>query len=719
MKNNNATIIQKKALAVMAMLFVGAALQAQIRMIPHVTRAGGGFATDFILENYGIDTGLIVMKLYDVNGNLVSNGDMFMNAGSTLVKPSTDYGTDISHVVVEGDSWVRLSAAYRASKTSNSPAHLSENPYQSKLWRIFGSNWLLTFDGMAVVNAGAAATQVKVTQKDAAGTVLAEQVVISNLAPMAKGLYVLAAPFTQREDGWFEITADQNIAVTALRGSYPSDPVGYLWENEAVPSVAKAQPGGFSLPHFGEYDYAGYILHLVQKSNNASTARFDLNNPGGFGTALFVTSNSAAPSLFSSSWENASAAEFKTNSTQSQMPTVVIDNRSTQGSALSISNNAPSNAKAQLLVNVTTDAPGLKISQAGEGYAAEFSIDSMASGSAVKATTMGMGYGVEAIGAANASGLWAQSWGNGTALVARAEGDGVVADFMTKSESSSQNTVSILNKGKGMALDVRSTDTSSNSPVLRSKTSHYGAAIQAESEGGGYALVATATNGAEVAFIHQAYASTMAPALKVYHEGGLGKPAAEFRGDVYVQGGSYYNGPLNLTGPLGVTGPTTLSGPVTISGPVNISGNVTKSSGNFMIDHPLDPENKLLFHSFVESDQMMNLYSGKVVLDESGQAEIQLPEWFSALNAEVLYQLTPIGKPAPGLFVSRELENGLFAIAGGQPGQKVSWQLTGVRQDAYAKTHPMQVEVEKAPEKKGSYVNPSAYPNQPSGQPNN
>lgn len=718
MKSTKSSTFQKKAVIIAVMLLLGAALQAQIRMIPHVTREGGGFATDFILENFGVDTGLIVMKLYDVNGNLLNNGDMFMNAGSTLVKPSTDFGTGISHVVVEGDSWVRLSAAYRATKTSNSPAHLSENPDQSKLWRIFGSNWQLTFDGMAVVNTGAAATQVKVTQKDASGTVLAEQVVLSNLGPMAKGLYVLAAPFTQREDGWFEITADQNISVTALRGSYPTDPVGYLWENEAVPSVAKAQPGGFSLPHFGEYDVTGYILHLVQKSNNASTARFDLNTPGGFGSALYATSNAAAPTLFTSSWENASAAEFKTNSTQSQTPTVKIDNLSSQGSALAISNTAPSNTKAQLLVTVETDGPGLKVNQAGDGYAAEFNIDSTAGGSAVKAFTIGMGYGLEAVGGANSSGLLAQSFGQGTALVARAEGDGVVADFMTKAESSSQDTVTILNKGKGKALDVRSTDTSSNAPVLRSKTSHYGAAIQAESEGGGYALLATST-GAEVAFIHQTYANTMAPALKVYHEGGLGKPAAEFRGDVYVQGASNYTGPLNLTGPLGVTGPTNLSGPVTISGSVNISGNVTKSSGNFMIDHPLDPENKLLFHSFVESDQMMNLYSGKVVLDESGKAEIQLPEWFSALNAEVLYQLTPIGQSAPGLFVARELENGSFAIAGGQPGQKVSWQLTGVRQDAYAKTHPMQVEVEKAPEKKGSFVNPSAFPSRPSDQPNN
>jgi hypothetical protein len=37
------------------------------------------------------------------------------------------------------------------------------------------------------------------------------------------------------------------------------------------------------------------------------------------------------------------------------------------------------------------------------------------------------------------------------------------------------------------------------------------------------------------------------------------------------------------------------------SGDVNITGSIAKGSGTFKIDHPLDPENKYLYHSFVES----------------------------------------------------------------------------------------------------------------------
>src|SRR5207245_6984014 len=51
------------------------------------------------------------------------------------------------------------------------------------------------------------------------------------------------------------------------------------------------------------------------------------------------------------------------------------------------------------------------------------------------------------------------------------------------------------------------------------------------------------------------------------------------------------------------------------AGNLNVTGNVSKGSGSFRIDHPLDPANKYLSHSFVESPDMMNVYNGVVVLD--------------------------------------------------------------------------------------------------------
>ena len=119
------------------------------------------------------------------------------------------------------------------------------------------------------------------------------------------------------------------------------------------------------------------------------------------------------------------------------------------------------------------------------------------------------------------------------------------------------------------------------------------------------------------------------------------------------------------------------------------------TSRAFRIDHPLDPANKYLSHSSVESPDMMNIYNGVVVLDASGQAIVDLPAWFEALNADYRYQLTAIGAAAPHLHVAREVANNQFAIAGGAAFMKVSWQVTGVRRDPWALEHRVKVEEDK------------------------
>ena len=106
---------------------------------------------------------------------------------------------------------------------------------------------------------------------------------------------------------------------------------------------------------------------------------------------------------------------------------------------------------------------------------------------------------------------------------------------------------------------------------------------------------------------------------------------------------------------------------------------------------------------------MKNIYDGIVRLDASGEAVVELPEWFEALNADFRYQLTAIGAPAPGLYIAEEIADHHFKIAGGPPGTKVSWQVTGVRQDAYAKAHPLQVEVDKPDSERGYYIHPELY----------
>ncbi len=144
-------------------------------------------------------------------------------------------------------------------------------------------------------------------------------------------------------------------------------------------------------------------------------------------------------------------------------------------------------------------------------------------------------------------------------------------------------------------------------------------------------------------------------------------------------------------------------------GNVHVQGSLTKSGGSFKIDHPLDPENKYLSHSFVESPDMMNVYNGNAALDENGEACVQLPEYFEALNQDFRYQLTAIGAPAPNLYIAEKISDNRFKIAGGKPGMEVSWQVTGVRHDPYAVAHRVQVEEEKNNEERGYYLNPMAY----------
>src|SRR5262249_7385171 len=124
------------------------------------------------------------------------------------------------------------------------------------------------------------------------------------------------------------------------------------------------------------------------------------------------------------------------------------------------------------------------------------------------------------------------------------------------------------------------------------------------------------------------------------------------------------------------------------SGRVDVIGNLYVSgSKNFKIDHPLDPANKYLIHSCVESPEGKNIYDGNVTTDSNGDAIVTLPNYFQALNRDFRYQLTVIGQFAQAI-VAKEIKENHFAIRTDKPNVKVSWQVTGIRQDAYMQAHP-------------------------------
>jgi len=142
-------------------------------------------------------------------------------------------------------------------------------------------------------------------------------------------------------------------------------------------------------------------------------------------------------------------------------------------------------------------------------------------------------------------------------------------------------------------------------------------------------------------------------------------------------------------------------------GSLTVGGNISKGGGSFRIDHPLDPENKYLYHSFVESPDMKNIYDGVATLDDRGEATVQLPEWFEALNEDFRYQLTCIGGYAP-VYVASEVSGNQFRIAGGKSGLKISWQVTGIRHDAYANAHRIPVEALKSESARRTATSPDS-----------
>lgn len=141
----------------------------------------------------------------------------------------------------------------------------------------------------------------------------------------------------------------------------------------------------------------------------------------------------------------------------------------------------------------------------------------------------------------------------------------------------------------------------------------------------------------------------------------------------------------------------------------NLGASGTKS---FAIDHPMDPENKILKHYSIESDEVLNMYRGVINLDENGEAQITLADYFLVININFSYTLTSIGISSPNLFIKDEIdENSQFTIGGGHPNQKVSWVVYAERNDPYMQKYRYrEVDVvEKEDHEKGKYIMPELY----------
>lgn len=130
---------------------------------------------------------------------------------------------------------------------------------------------------------------------------------------------------------------------------------------------------------------------------------------------------------------------------------------------------------------------------------------------------------------------------------------------------------------------------------------------------------------------------------------------------------------------------------------------------SFQIDHPLNPENAVLNHYSAEGPEPYNIYRGTVVLDARGEAWVQLPDYFEAINRDPTITLTPVGAPMPNLHVAVEVQDNRFKIAGGVPGKKVFWRVEAVRNDRWVQEYGYQTEQPKPIEQRGKYLHPELY----------
>jgi hypothetical protein len=192
------------------------------------------------------------------------------------------------------------------------------------------------------------------------------------------------------------------------------------------------------------------------------------------------------------------------------------------------------------------------------------------------------------------------------------------------------------------------------------------------------------------------------------HYGVRGVGGTGVYGTTFVSNGVGVRG--DSAGGYGIHGTTSTGWAGWFDGSVNVTGSCCEAAeGSFKIDHPLDPEGKYLVQAAVQSADMISTYSGNITTDAKGTAVVNLPSYVEALNKDFRYQLTIMGEQFAQARVSSKINNNRFIIKTDKPNIEVSWQVTGVRQDPYAKAHPIVQEVDKLADEQGLYRHPLEY----------
>lgn len=456
----------------------------------------------------------------------------------------------------------------------------------------------------------------------------------------------------------------------------------------------------------------GHALWVGHSGPSQSAAKVHATGATNIYPALDVRHDGLGASLEASKDTATGSAAMFISGHLSNLETAVIADHYGSGDTMHVDHHGAQGRA--LYVNMEQDSnisPGIEVRYFGQDNALKVASHRSASAGYFETTLSTNSYpAVDVV-----------SRGETHALEASNTNTGAAAKFSSSGNDASNPTVEVncsagfatglkvKNTGAGRVAYFESDDVnlSGGDGVYSVIRSGSGTAIEAMTHGQGMAgLFRSDDQTSTLPTVSVECEDGLRPALSVQHYGVQGYVAE-------LQSNSGNTSPALYCASGGAGLAADFSGDVTVTGDLSVTGSLSKGSGTFKIDHPLDPENLYLSHSFVESDEYTNLYHGTVALDAEGQAWVTMPQWFEALNRSFHYQLTPIGAPGPSLYIAEPMNGNQFMIAGGQPFAEVSWLVTAVRQDVYAEDHPLKVEAEKEPQNRGRYLYPEGFGAEP------
>jgi len=381
----------------------------------------------------------------------------------------------------------------------------------------------------------------------------------------------------------------------------------------------------------------------------------------------------------------------------------------------------------------TTASMEFPIAAYSAGGASSVYGENIANGVGIQGVTVNDGWGVWGYNNNNGIGVLGENVANGIAVVGNVRNTGVAASFAVYGENlglgeggffrianaaNTRNALWGITNGTGRAAEIQLNNAASTNVSLLATHSGNGrvASLQSSLAGAGY--------NTQVVFANSVSTSTNANHAAVWGQTS-GISAGVFLANLANTNTIALNaqapgaGALNTIGVLGLINGTGnfaagVLGQETVAG----AGEAVFANGDFgasgvktfKIDHPMNPSSQILKHFSMESNEVLNMYRGNVILDGNGEATVTLPNYFDAVNINFSYNLTAIGSKAD-LYIKSEINNKQFEIAGGKPGQKVSWVVYAERNDPYLQQHPdaKLVEVNKKGDEVGKYLMPELY----------